>query len=191
MASSGYFKEYYQKNKEKRVKQAIEYQKKNRAKRNEYMRKYIKKNRDRILELRRANADQRNARRREQYKADPLMRQQYQQYAKQWQEKNPERRFAQRLKPYGLTPEQYRDILSRQNGGCAICGIERSRDKSRRSKSGTRGLHIDHCHTSGKVRGLLCSDCNLALGKFRDDSGRIERALLYLRAFEREQNPTF
>jgi hypothetical protein len=72
---------------------------------------------------------------------------------------------------YDITIEAYDEILELQGGVCWIC---RGED--------TKGilLAVDHCHTSGEVRGLLCSACNLGLGNFKDDSDRLERAIKYL-----------
>ncbi len=72
---------------------------------------------------------------------------------------------------FGITPEQYDDMLSKQGGTCAIC--------QRASPDGRR-LHIDHCHATAKVRGLLCHDCNRGLGMFRDNVALFQRALDYL-----------
>jgi hypothetical protein len=74
---------------------------------------------------------------------------------------------ARNLAVYGLTPESYRQMVEAQHGRCAICG-----DKGR--------LFVDHDHETGSVRGLLCSNCNTALGMFEDDLARIERAIKYL-----------
>lgn len=72
---------------------------------------------------------------------------------------------------YGLTLEQYGQMLSSQNGVCAIClGVERT---------GKR-LAVDHCHRTGTVRGLLCFACNTALGKFSDSADLLRRAASYL-----------
>lgn len=71
---------------------------------------------------------------------------------------------------YGITAEQYYAMLKAQNGGCWICG---SNPKKRR-------LHIDHCHKSGKIRGLLCMRCNRALPWFSDSPERLHRAAEYL-----------
>lgn len=62
--------------------------------------------------------------------------------------------------------------LVRQEGRCAICG--------RDLKPG-RGTHVDHCHRTGAVRGLLCSKCNPALGLFEDNVDALIRAAEYLR----------
>lgn len=63
-------------------------------------------------------------------------------------------------------------MLEAQNHRCAICGGERT-------GPGTR-LHIDHCHKTGKVRGLLCSKCNTVIGLAGEDPVRLMNAALYL-----------
>ena len=70
---------------------------------------------------------------------------------------------------YGLTEEQYDILLETQGGRCAIC--KTSPDKRR--------LVVDYCHSSGRVRGLLCDACNLGLGKFRDDPKILQEAARY------------
>lgn len=79
---------------------------------------------------------------------------------------------AGRLKAlFNLTPDEYDQIAQHQGGACFICG--RLPKKQR--------LNVDHDHKSGLVRGLLCFSCNLALGRFRDDLSRLERAVEYLK----------
>jgi len=75
------------------------------------------------------------------------------------------------LKEFGLTIEDYDQMLLKQNGVCKICG--------KKCSSGRR-LAVDHCHTTGKVRGLLCGRCNQGIGHFQDDSGRLLIAAAYL-----------
>lgn len=77
-----------------------------------------------------------------------------------------------RITHYGLTLEQYTRILETQNNACAIC---KSSDWQRDSPS------IDHCHSTGKVRGLLCNTCNRALGMFKDSAELLEEAAAYVR----------
>ncbi len=72
---------------------------------------------------------------------------------------------------YGLTPEQVADMETR---GCAVCGTTEWMGRHSRP-------HIDHDHQTGQVRGLLCHNCNLALGHLHDDPELVERALAYLR----------
>lgn len=70
---------------------------------------------------------------------------------------------------HGLSEKQYYDLLKDQGGKCAICC--RTPDKT---------LHVDHCHKTGLVRGLLCSNCNIALGNFKDDVQALHNAIKYL-----------
>jgi hypothetical protein len=74
---------------------------------------------------------------------------------------------------YGLTEQQFEDMAAAQEYKCQICF--RSDSQERYNK-----LTIDHCHETGKVRGLLCLRCNTALGKFGDDPRRLLRAAQYL-----------
>lgn len=62
---------------------------------------------------------------------------------------------------YGITTDDYDRLFSLQHGGCAICGTKEI-DKAKRRKY----FCVDHCHKSGKVRGLLCVSCNVLLGQF-------------------------
>jgi len=77
---------------------------------------------------------------------------------------------------WGITPTRYAEILRAQGGGCAICLAS---DSGRHRRRQLR-LEIDHCHTSGRVRGLLCVRCNLAIGQFNDDPALLLRAIGYL-----------
>jgi len=85
---------------------------------------------------------------------------------------------------YGITPEQYDALAAEQNNLCAICGQpERQTDP----RYGTLlELAVDHCHETGHIRGLLCSACNTAIGKFNDDPDTIRAAITYL---ERQSPP--
>lgn len=74
---------------------------------------------------------------------------------------------------YGITLEQYNQMFSDQNGCCKICNIHQSELK--------RKLFIDHCHKTGKVRGLLCVQCNSGLGFFKDELELFESAIQYLK----------
>lgn len=83
------------------------------------------------------------------------------------------RRLYARLRRHGLTYQRYQEILDAQGGMCALC------EGPWRGWSGQNG-HIDHDHKTGRVRGLLCGDCNTAIGRFGDDPVRLRRAAEYL-----------
>lgn len=72
---------------------------------------------------------------------------------------------------YGITPERYDEMYREHGGVCAIC---------KKSCSTGKRLSVDHCHGSGKVRGLLCGNCNQGLGKFMDDAELLKSAIKYL-----------
>lgn len=77
---------------------------------------------------------------------------------------------ADRRYSYGLNPEQYKAMVEAQGGRCAICD----------HPPADGVLRVDHCHTTGEIRGLLCRHCNLALGNMRDDISRLRKAISYL-----------
>jgi len=89
---------------------------------------------------------------------------------REWHRANDGGHWAQTKTLYSVTKEQYQLLLRTQNGVCAIC----------RCVPGKRHLHIDHCHESGKIRGLLCGNCNRGIGYLRDDVGILRLALVYL-----------
>lgn len=73
---------------------------------------------------------------------------------------------------YNLTLEQYQEILDNQGGRCFICG--------RHQSEFTKKLHVDHDHITGKIRGLLCTSCNTALGLLKDNIDYLIKAIQYL-----------
>lgn len=103
--------------------------------------------------------------------------------AKEWRRRNAEKmreyqkdyrdrtRWARMEKQYGITMADYARLVDDQNGKCPIC----------QAPLETVAIHIDHCHTSGRVRGLLCPTCNQALGLLREDVHIAARAVAYLR----------
>ena len=73
---------------------------------------------------------------------------------------------------YGISVKQFTRMLHKQRGACAICSVPFARH---------RPPCIDHCHDTGKVRGLLCSLCNTGLGCFADNTEIIKQSIIYLR----------
>ena len=74
---------------------------------------------------------------------------------------------------YGITVDDYNRMLTAQNDGCGICGVKTPGNR-------TKHFHVDHCHSTGKVRGLLCHKCNRALGLFDDNVDVLLQAAKYL-----------
>lgn len=75
---------------------------------------------------------------------------------------------------YGLTPEAWRSMCAAQGGLCALC-----RKPGRTGRNGK--FDVDHCHETGRVRGLLCRHCNIALGILGDTPDKMEMVMSYLR----------
>lgn len=75
---------------------------------------------------------------------------------------------------YGISPDEFEALFVAQGGHCALC------PRTAADQAG-RGLHVDHCHVTGRVRGLLCSSCNRGLGHLGDDEAGLLRALAYVR----------
>ena len=98
----------------------------------------------------------------------PEEREAYLEYQRSWKARNPDYMKGYSLqKNYGITAEEYDALFEAQGGVCAICG----------SPPTKRLLDTDHCHATGRIRGLLCSPCNVAVGMVKEDP-KIVRALL-------------
>lgn len=83
---------------------------------------------------------------------------------------NPNSYFKRINKIYGLTEKEYKDMELVQNMKCKICLLP-----------SVNRLFVDHCHKTGKIRGLLCAKCNAGLGQFNDDISILEYAINYLK----------
>lgn len=93
-----------------------------------------------------------------------------------WQGSELRRKFWPDLTPLEAMA-RYSEMLKNQNGVCLIC---KSPETALDYRGKVRSLSVDHCYTTGRVRGLLCRDCNTTLGKFSDDPIRFRRAAEYL-----------
>lgn len=107
-------------------------------------------------------------------------------YQREWAAAHPEKRKEwwdrwfetmgreQKLqKLYGMSVPDYMSLLDKQGGLCALCG--------KPPKKNGRPLHIDHCHETGRVRGILCFTCNGSLGHLGDTVEALEKVMRYLR----------
>jgi hypothetical protein len=92
-------------------------------------------------------------------------------YYRQWHKRNKDKSFEYRLKyNYGMGIEEYTRLSTEQGGKCAICEV-------------ATNLVVDHCHATNKIRGLLCLDCNLMLGRAKDNPDTLQRGIEYLASF--------
>jgi hypothetical protein len=90
-----------------------------------------------------------------------------------------EEKVSQRLRRlFGITLADKAALLASQGGVCAIC---------KTAKWSKHGPHVDHCHKTGKVRGILCHNCNVALGMMGDNQRRLRAAIRYLEANDSRQ----
>jgi len=80
---------------------------------------------------------------------------------------------------YGITVDEYYSMLKSQDGGCAICGTKIPSERKRKFTS-IEMFFVDHCHATGKVRGLLCNRCNRGIGFFDDSINKLNSAINYL-----------
>lgn len=101
-----------------------------------------------------------------------------------WSEKNPEERYKINRRSslkhnYGMSEEDFNNMLSGQDGKCEICKTPLTLER--------RQTCVDHCHKSGKVRGLLCVRCNSGLGQFVENISSLKAAIAYLELHETKQ----
>lgn len=112
-------------------------------------------------------------------------------YLRQWRARNPEKcksysekrdkevtREKAWLRRYGITREWYDTTLENQGGCCAIC------QTAEVGRKGHTHFHVDHDHSTGEVRGLLCDLCNRGLGYFKDDGPLLVQAAKYLERYK-------
>jgi len=152
-------RESWDRNKEENARKAREARKADPERFREYYRRRYEKNREQILEQNRA-----------------------------WALANPDKVRAIKLRhDYGTTPEEVDQKLLDQGGLCAICQVDLEQIVQH-NKDGTvrgTGICIDHCHETGKVRGIICSGCNKGLGCFKDDPARMRAAADYIEKHRR------
>ena len=156
------------------------YTQETKERRREYGKKYRELNKEKIKETKRLEHLEK--------RKDPEYRAAANARAKQWREDNPERqaravRRSKLMREYGLTEEDYDRLLESQGRGCAICG-----DTDPGVKNRTQ-LFVDHDHTTGLCRGLLCNKCNLGLAQFKDDPALLAKAMEYLKEAEDADGP--
>lgn len=103
-------------------------------------------------------------------------------YMREYRKLHPERMLKYETKRrFGLQAGEYERMLEEQNGVCAICGGKETAIDNRTKQA--RRLAVDHDHTTGEVRKLLCRGCNTGLGSFKDSPDLLRKAAVYLEQF--------
>ena len=154
---------------------------KDKTKKREHARKYRLANKEKVLETER--------------KYGEAKKEVIRGYSKQWRTENKEaikqKTKADRLtnkeryktydlkKSYGITSQDYNKMLEEQNNCCKICGFEYIPP--------AKYLCVDHNHTTGVIRGLLCDKCNRGLGHFNDNQELLVKAIEYLARYDKEK----
>jgi len=99
-------------------------------------------------------------------------------YQREYRKMHPQKmKHADLARHYGISLKEYNAMVESQDGKCAICGV----DETLEIRGKTVRLAVDHCHTTGKVRGLLCAKCNQGIGCLKDDVELLQSAIDYLR----------
>lgn len=132
-------------------------------------RRWLERNPGKIIEYR----DNSNRRVKKKYAEDSEHREKVKRRVHQWKEENREKkrrvdRNCRLKREYGITQEEYEEMVQEQSGLCACCGKEKP-------------LIVDHDHQTGAIRGLLCKICNVAIGNLGDSLQGLQRAVDYLR----------
>lgn len=111
---------------------------------------------------------------------DPVKRQRIRDAGARWRERNPDADADKTLRrKYGITLAQYDEMFEAQGGVCALCKKGET-TKRRKKGDGRERLAVDHCHDTGRVRGLLCFKCNTAIGSLGDTEEDALRVVKYL-----------
>jgi hypothetical protein len=107
---------------------------------------------------------------RKEYRKTPVYRSVQNKYKRKHYETNKDQYHGYSLKKYGITCEQYYQMLTEQDNSCAICHTD----------TNVKRLAVHHCHDTGKTRGLLCSQCNTALGLLKENIELMTNMIKYV-----------
>lgn len=169
-------KEYFKKNHiPKRTRLLTEEEEKER--RRVYQKKYAK-----TEKRKRYNQKPEVKRKRKEYHKAYYKKDNYKEYWKKYYKENKEKlikkgRVNKLKNKYGLTIKDYNNMLKQQGGVCAIC---RKKEKDKRNDK-IKNLAVDHNHKTGKVRGLLCAECNKSIGYSNEDISILQKCIKYLK----------
>jgi hypothetical protein len=119
--------------------------------------------------------------RRKKHLEKPGKKEIHRQGSRKWYYSNPEQAKTQRLRRYNIDYNKYNQLREQQKYCCAICGTHEDSVIRGRSKSSATALCVDHNHSTGQVRSLLCTNCNTLIGKAKEDVSILNAAIEYLR----------
>lgn len=105
----------------------------------------------------------------EKYNNKPERKQRMREYYQNNKDKSKDRMLRRN---YGISLEEYNSMLEEQNGNCYVCGKHHTQQKN--------SLSVDHCHTTGAVRRLLCSNCNTSLGLLKENIESVKKLIRYI-----------
>jgi len=112
---------------------------------------------------------------------DPVKRQRIRDAGARWRKRNPDADAEKRLKRvFGITLAEYNELFEAQGGVCALCKKSESTKRMKKGE-GRERLAVDHCHDTGRVRGLLCFKCNTAIGALGDTEEAAQNVVDYLK----------
>lgn len=132
-----------------------------------YRRKYYQENREAILAKAKKKAASYYKKNKEKVKNN----------VKRWRENNPGKtKELQIRRKYGLSMQEYSNLIEKQQFQCAACGI------GLKDLPGSE-IQIDHCHNTGNIRGILCGRCNRALGLLNDDPIKTQKLADYIKKY--------
>jgi len=157
--ASEYNKKYYEKNKERIKERQKSYYLSNKDSVLAYQEKYRQDNPEKLTKVQQTYYEKNSEKKKTAVKK----------YTTENKEKIRDRELKSK---FDISLEDYEQLLKEQNNCCAIC--------EKNQETFSKALAVDHCHTTGKVRGLLCHLCNTALGLFKDDTLLLSKAVVYL-----------
>jgi hypothetical protein len=158
-----YHKQWYDDNKKRILERQKRYNDTHQKERSTYGKAYRDEHKEEIAESKK-----------QYYENNKEQRIQYnKQYHNSHKETTRKRSRKRTIIKHGVTPEQHTEIFNKQQGCCMICGRHQSELKL--------ALAIDHDHTTGKIRGLLCGKCNRGIGYLNDDVNLLLKAIEYLK----------
>ena len=140
-----------------------------------YYKEYYRKNKEIVLEKRKLKYNKEINRKNylDKKNSDPEKHRKYLDYLKEYRKNNI---IDIICKTYKISKEFYYNLLESQNGVCGLCKSEfKDTDKNRKD------MVIDHCHATGKVRGILCRKCNTGLGLFNEDPDLLLKSYEYIK----------